>query len=214
MTGPSDLRSRKRLATRRAISQAADRLFFEKGFENVTVDEIAAAAEVGRMTVFNYFPRKEDMFFDRGEEWRETILGALYDRDPEIPSIDILCGLAQRLIAEGAPYLEFSNRSENFVKTVEQSQTLQARARTIRDELTQEIAEALARSAHSHQDDPVAHLVAGILMATWAAAFVEGHRVFRRTRKTEAAQAAFLAIVERGAIGIRAAVKDTPLVSV
>jgi AcrR family transcriptional regulator len=65
---PSDRRSRKRLATRQGISNAATRLFFERGFDHVTVDEIAAAADVGRMTVFNHFPRKEDMFFDRDEE--------------------------------------------------------------------------------------------------------------------------------------------------
>jgi AcrR family transcriptional regulator len=39
----------------------------------VTVDEIAAAADVGRMTVFNHFPRMEDMFFDRDEEGREIL---------------------------------------------------------------------------------------------------------------------------------------------
>jgi len=48
-----DRRSRKRLATRQAISVAATRLFVERGFDQVTVDEIATAADVGRMTVFN-----------------------------------------------------------------------------------------------------------------------------------------------------------------
>ena len=95
MSEPSDLRSRKRLATRRAISQVADRLFLERGFENVTVDEVAAAANVGRMTVFNYFPRKEDMFFDRDEEGRETIREALRQRDPRLSPIETLSLLAQ-----------------------------------------------------------------------------------------------------------------------
>ena len=60
MSMPSDRRARKRLATRQSISDVATRLFLERGFDRVTVDEIAAAADVGRMTVFNYFPRKED----------------------------------------------------------------------------------------------------------------------------------------------------------
>jgi len=68
MSIASDRRSRKRLAMRQGISNAATLLFFERGFDHVTVDEIAAAADVGRMTVFNYFPRKEDMFFDLDEE--------------------------------------------------------------------------------------------------------------------------------------------------
>src|SRR5581483_575710 len=96
---PPGLRLRKRLATRRAISQVADRLFLERGFENVTVDEIAAAAHVGRMTVFNYFPRKEDMFFDRDEEGREAVREALRQRNPRVSPIETLRLLAHRLIA-------------------------------------------------------------------------------------------------------------------
>ena len=81
MSIPSDRRSRKRLATRRTISDAATHLFIARGFDHVTVDEIAAAADVGRMTVFNHFPRKEDMFFDRDEEGREILREALRQRN-------------------------------------------------------------------------------------------------------------------------------------
>src|SRR5579863_7873443 len=111
-TVPSDRRSRKRLAMRETISNAATRLFLERGFENVTVDEIAAAADVGRMTVFNHFPRKEDMFFDRDEEGRKTLRDALRQHDPHITPIETLRLLAHRLVDEQAPYLEFSPRSE------------------------------------------------------------------------------------------------------
>ena len=68
---PPDRRTRKRLATRQRISDVATRLFIERGFDGVTVDEIAEAADVARMTVFNHFSRKEDMFFDLDEEGRE-----------------------------------------------------------------------------------------------------------------------------------------------
>jgi len=212
MSQPSDLRSRKRLATRRAISRVADRLFLERGFENVTVDEIAAAADVGRMTVFNYFPRKEDMFFDRNEEGREAVRDALRRRDQTISPIETLRLLAHRLVAEQTPYLEFSSGSQDFIKTVEQSETLKARARAIRDELAQLVAESLAECSEKDLDDPDAHLAAGLLMATWTVAFLQAHQIFRKTRDAEAAKEALLAMVDKGTRGVKAAMADTPYV--
>ena len=90
------------------ISNAATRLFFERGFDHVTVDEIADAADVGRMTVFNHFPRKEDMFFDRDEEGREILRETLRQRDPRVSPIETLRLLAHRLVAEQSPFVEFS----------------------------------------------------------------------------------------------------------
>ena len=76
------LRERKRAATRLAISNVATRLFEQRGFEQVTVAEIAAAAEVSVKTVFNYFGNKEELFFDREEELLAGILRALRERGP------------------------------------------------------------------------------------------------------------------------------------
>lgn len=210
MSTPTDLRSRKRLATRRAISLAADRLFWERGFDNVTVDEIAAAAEVGRMTVFNHFPRKEDMFFDRDEEGREALRAALRQRDPGIAPTETLRLLAHRLIAEQAPYLEFSARSQRFVGTVEGSETLKARARAIRDELERLVATALAESTGREAADPDARLAAGLQVATWAVAFLEAHRTFRDRHDAAEAKAVFLATIDKGAASLRAALAGTP----
>jgi AcrR family transcriptional regulator len=89
-TSPSDRRTRKRLATRQRISDTASRLFVERGFDQVTADEIAEAADVARMTVFNYFSRKEDMFFDLDEEGREDPLAALQKRDAGTSPIEAL----------------------------------------------------------------------------------------------------------------------------
>lgn len=202
--------SRKRLATRRAISAVADRLFLEKGFDNVTVDEIAAAADVGRMTVFNHFPRKEDMFFDRDEEGRETLREALRQRDPRVSPIETLRLLTHRLIAEQVPYVEFSARSQGFIETVERSETLKARARAIRDELAQVATVALSECVGREPADPDARLTAGLLLATWTVAFLQAHQTLRETRATEEANRAFLAIIDKGTIGLKAAMAGTP----
>ncbi|MFL9946571.1 TetR/AcrR family transcriptional regulator [Paraburkholderia agricolaris] len=207
---PTDLRSRKRLATRQGISNAATRLFLARGFDQVTVDEIAAAADVGRMTVFNHFPRKEDMFFDRDEEGRELLREALRRHDPRVAPIETLRLLAHRLVAERSPFVEFSDASRGFIETIEGSETLKARARAIRDELAQAVTLALSECAGRETADPDARLAASVLLATWTVAFIEAHRTFREKRDTDEANAVFLAIVDKGTIGLKAAMADTP----
>ena len=207
---PSDRRSRKRLAMRQGISNAATRLFLERGFDRVTVDEIAAAADVGRMTVFNHFPRKEDMFFDRDEEAGEILRGALRQRDPRVAPIETLRLLAHRLSAEQSPLVRFTARSKGFIETIERSETLKARARTIRDELAQVVTVALSESVGRESSDRGAQLAAGLLLATWTVALIQAHETFRRSRNTKKAKAAFLAIVDKGTIGVKAAMAGTP----
>ena len=207
---PSDRQSRKRLATRQGISNAATSLFLERGFDDVTVDEIAEAADVGRMTVFNHFPRKEDMFFDRDEEGREVLRAALRRRDPGVAPIETLRRLAHRLVAEQSPYLDFSPMGQAYVETVERSETLKARARAIRDELAQVVALALSECVARDPTDPDAHLAADLLLATWTVAFIQAHRTFRQSRDAQSAKAAFLVIVDKGTIGLNAAMAGAP----
>jgi AcrR family transcriptional regulator len=174
------------------------------------VDEIATAADVGRMTVFNYFPRKEDMFFDRDEEGREILREALQQRDPRVAPIETLRQLAHRLVAEQSPIVEFSARSQRFIKAIEGSETLKARARAIRDELAQVVTVALTECVGREPTDPVAHLAAGLLLATWTVALIQAHRTFRQSRDTKKAKAAFLALVDKGTIGLKAGMAGTP----
>ncbi len=196
---PSDRRTRKRLATRQAISTAATHLFFKRGFDHVTVDEIAAAADVGRMTVFNHFPRKEDMFFDRDEEVRELLCEALRQRDPRVSPIETLRLLAHRLVAEKSPFVEFSARSRGFVGTIEGSEALKARARAIRDELAQIVAVAFSECVGREPADPrrpsggrsaPGHMDSG--------PHPESLGPFRQRQDTKKAKAAFLAMVDKG----------------
>jgi AcrR family transcriptional regulator len=80
MATNTGLRERKKLRTRELLADTARRLFAKRGFENVSVAEIARAADVSEATVFNYFPTKEDLVYIGLEAFEGELLGALRDR--------------------------------------------------------------------------------------------------------------------------------------
>jgi AcrR family transcriptional regulator len=205
-----DRRTQKRIATRQRISDTATRLFMERGFDEVTVDEIAEAASVSRMTVFNHFSRKEDMLFDLDDMGRHDVLAALESRKPGITPVEALRLFAHQAVAEHRPYVLFCETgADRFVATVQASEALMARARAIRDELTDLLAGALSRSAGLRQPDPDAMLAASLIVATWTVAFLEAHRTFHKRRNAAKAYESFLAIIDQGSRGVKAALRKT-----
>src|ERR1700755_1557359 len=74
------LRERKKQQTRELIAETARRLFAERGFEAVTVADVARAAEVSAQTVFNYFPTKEDLVYWRLGAFESELLAAVRER--------------------------------------------------------------------------------------------------------------------------------------
>jgi len=79
-TEPLGRRERKKAATRKAISDTATRMFLERGFDEVSIREIAEAADVSPTTVFAHFPQKEALVFDEDEEQRNRLVAAVRDR--------------------------------------------------------------------------------------------------------------------------------------
>lgn len=76
------LRERKKQQTRELLADTARRLFAERGFERVSVAEVARAADVSEKTVFNYFPAKEDLIVHRGQELTEALVEAIRELTP------------------------------------------------------------------------------------------------------------------------------------
>jgi AcrR family transcriptional regulator len=81
------LRERKKEQTRQLIAETAWRLFADRGFDRVTVAEVARQAEVAVATVFNYFPTKEDLFFFRLEAFGAELVDAITDRTVGEPAL-------------------------------------------------------------------------------------------------------------------------------
>jgi AcrR family transcriptional regulator len=67
------LRDLKKARTHRHIADTAARLFAERGYERVTVSEVARAAEVAEQTLYNYFPTKEQLVVDREQEFQQEL---------------------------------------------------------------------------------------------------------------------------------------------
>ena len=210
MSKPPQRQSRKRRATRRRISDVATALFIARGFDNVTVDEIAMAADVSRMTVFNHFARKEDMFFDLDDEAREDLMSALRNRSKGMSPIEAVRSFAHWAVEERRPYVQFyAEGADKFLNAVRASDALKSRARAIRDELTDLLTSGLAEAAGCSLPDPSASLAASLLVATWVVASMEAHRVFSQTASVKKSNAAFLTLIDQGASGAMTAVKGT-----
>ncbi|GAA3787994.1 TetR/AcrR family transcriptional regulator [Streptomyces coacervatus] len=161
------LRERKKRETRQRISDIATGLFQERGFDAVTVAEVARAADVSAMTVFNYFPRKEDLYLDRIPEAAETFAAAVRGRGPRETPLAALRRVALELLDQGHPLAGVSDRFPAFWRVVIESPALRARAREGAEELETALAEALTEASVA---DP--HLLAALTVAAYRSVFV------------------------------------------
>jgi AcrR family transcriptional regulator len=142
------LRERKKERTRQLIGDAARGLFAQRGFEHVTVAEIARVAEVSEGTVFNYFPRKEDLVYYRMEAFEQEMLAAIRSR-PEGESIATAFGrfIVQPRGLLASPDPETAERLRTITRVIAESPALLAREREILDSYTDVLAEEIGPGA-------------------------------------------------------------------
>lgn len=208
MSTPPGLRSLKKTETRQMISNVATQLFVERGFENVSVDEIARVAGVSRKTVFNYFPRKEDLVFDREEELRALVATALGARGNRAP-VGVFQDLMRALAENQHPLFRMSEQPVQFWRTVKESPGLTTWARALQVVLANDLAEMFCDAVERPRDDPEARLAAAMLIDTLVVAYGAALRAFR---EGHAVDALFRRLVERGFAGVNVALAGTPYV--
>jgi len=152
------LRETKKLQTRQAIASAAMGLFVTRGFDRVTVAEIARAAEVSEKTVFNYFPTKEDIFFDEVPERLEALTEAVRERRSEQSLIAAMYELhAQQCGRLASPGFA------HFSRTIAESPALQAKEVEVMALFTDHLAETIHDELDVHPAD--AQIAANLLMS-------------------------------------------------
>lgn len=159
------LRERKKQQTREQIFEAAQTLFGEKGFERVSVAEVARAADVSEVTVFNYFPTKEDLFYAGMHHFEEQLIEAVRSR----PEGESPVKAFRRKLLAGADRLALRQSADAILgagRIISASPSLMARERDIVDRYTDRLADVLAAQTGAESGDVEAKAVAIALMAT------------------------------------------------
>ena len=157
---PEGLRARKKRLTRDALFAAADRLFAERGFENVTVAEIADAANVSVKTVFTYVSAKEELIFRQPTVLDAVVRAVASRRLGQTP----LVAAAQALLAAASERDE--NLSlESFQRMVASGPAARSRVRALWDETETRLAEVLLAEARGVRRDVPAERAARRLTA-------------------------------------------------
>ena len=154
------LRERKKARTRASLREHALRLFREKGYQNTTVEQIAAAAEVSPSTFFRYFPTKEDLVLQDDMDTR--LIAALEQQPPELgPVAAVRAASRQMFDSYTAADMDILRETTQLTMTVPE-----VRVRAL-DELARTIgvfAEAVAKRAGRPADDLAVRTAAGAIM--------------------------------------------------
>jgi AcrR family transcriptional regulator len=164
------LRARKKRAAREAIAAAARRLFAERGFDAVTVAEVAAAADVSEKTVFNHFATKEDLAFAGREQGVMRLVTDIAERPPGASVLDVFRALTNTVIDDFV-----AGGDEDLLavaKIVRGSRSLQERLTVGWEAGAAAITAVIAETSGAADDDLVPGIVARTLWWTHRSIFL------------------------------------------
>jgi AcrR family transcriptional regulator len=190
------LRERKKQQTRLAISDVATKLFIERGFENVTVAEVADAANVSVNTVFNYFTTKEELFFDRGPEVEEAPTRVIRERHRGESAVAALRRSFRKLLKPESRL--FGSRMQPFIAAVDASPALQAHARLLLADTERSLLATLVAETRTAPDDPTARALAAMISGVYALLIQEFRRGVIAGEADASRRAALMRLGERG----------------
>ncbi|AIG76834.1 TetR family transcriptional regulator [Amycolatopsis japonica] len=150
--------------TRAHIAEVATGLFVERGFDDVTVAEVAAAAGVSKVTVFSHFERKEDLALDRLPDAVGIARATIRDRPDGVGVVEAFRRMTLALAEERHPLSGLSEAGEPLARTVAGSRALVSRLREFEHEIEAEVADELESDTRFSGDS---ELAAALIVAAY-----------------------------------------------
>jgi AcrR family transcriptional regulator len=150
--------------TRAHIAEVATGLFLERGFDNVTIVEVAAAAGVSKVTVFSHFDRKEDLLLDRLPDVVEIVRAAVRERADDVGAVEAIHRTLLVLTEERHELSVLAEGIEPFLRIVVEAPTVIARLRVFEHEIEAALAGELASDNRFTGDSA---LVAALVVAAY-----------------------------------------------
>lgn len=184
-------RERKKARTRQALADSALELFLARGYEDVTVAEIAEAADVSVTTLFNHFPGgKPALVFDEADEREAALVAAVRDRDPGVGVLEALhAHLRRKATVQLAADPRARGDMDRFLALVRSNRSLIEHSRAMWAAQEVALAEAIADAAPDAGRDATAVLAHLVL---------DGFAYAERQPDPRAALAQVMAVLERG----------------
>ncbi|MEU6594383.1 TetR/AcrR family transcriptional regulator [Streptomyces sp. NPDC046881] len=177
------LRERKKRQTRQYISDVATGLFLERGFEAVTVAEIAAAADVSVNTVYNYFPAKEDLFFDRSAGTVDRLARWVRGRDAGESAARAVLRELRGEVEAVSPRVGLMEGYDRFMRVIHEAPPLRSRLWSLQQEIHDTLEAALREETGAPAGDPLPDLMAGQICWIHQSVFVTIGREMLAGRK-------------------------------
>ncbi|MFI6686870.1 TetR/AcrR family transcriptional regulator [Streptomyces sp. NPDC050485] len=154
-------RERKKRETRQRISDLATGLFLERGFEAVTIAEIAEVADVSVNTVYNYFPTKEDLFLDRSKGIVDRLSRWVRGRDAGESAAEAVLRELRAEVEAVSPRVGLMAGYSRFMAVVHESPALRARLWAVGQEVLENLDATLREEVGARPEEPLPSLIAG-----------------------------------------------------
>ncbi|WP_432191422.1 TetR/AcrR family transcriptional regulator [Streptomyces sp. bgisy027] len=155
------LRERKKRETRQRISDIATGLFLEHGFVTVTIAEVAEAADVSVNTVYNYFPAKEDLFFDRSAGVVEQLSRWVRGRAEGESAARAVLRELRADVESVSPRVGLMEGYDRFMRCIHEAPPLRSRLWSMQQEIHDHLEATLREEVGADASDPWPGLIAG-----------------------------------------------------